>query len=366
MMLFGVFIFFAGMSTVLFLNQKQFGKKPKEFRLQKIKQSPHYANKQFQNQSFTPPLTEGFSMSKIMFEFLFKNFPRTRPNQPIPSVKIDLKALPKNEDLLVWFGHSSYFIQLDGLSFLIDPVFSGNASPIKNTNKSFQGSDIYSVNDLPSIDYLLITHDHYDHLDYPTIKQLKGKFEKVICGLGVGEHLELWGIDSTKIIEKDWYEEEKLNNDIQLFTAPTRHFSGRLFHRNNTLWLSFVLKSSKLKLYLGGDSGYDRHFKELGEKFGFFDLAILDNGQYNVAWQAIHMLPSEGLQAARDLNAKRLFPAHSSKFKLANHPWDEPLNTITQLHQKDTDCPIITPKIGEVVYLNNENQEFIEWWKEIK
>lgn len=349
----------------LYFQHPKFGKAPNGKRLERIKQSPNFKSGKFQNASYTPMLTEGYYMSGVLFDFLFKTFPRTTPIGRIPSVKTNLTNLPKDQDLLVWFGHSSYFIQLKGKRFLIDPVFSGNASPIPNTNRSFEGTDIYSVEDMPEIDYLLITHDHYDHLDYPTIVKLKGKVKNVVCGLGVGEHFEYWGFKPQQVIEKDWNESLIVSDRIMLHTAPARHFSGRGLSRNNTLWLSFVLQANDLKLYLGGDSGYDTHFADLGKKFGEFDLAVLDNGQYNLAWQAIHMLPEEGLQAAKDLKAKRLLPVHSSKFKLGNHPWDEPLNTITAKNAENFHCPIITPKIGELVDLNNSNQVFSYWWKEV-
>jgi L-ascorbate metabolism protein UlaG (beta-lactamase superfamily) len=262
---------------------------------------------------------------------------------------------------LVWFGHSSFFIQAEGKRFLVDPVFSGNASPVPGSNRSFPGSDIYTPADMPGIDFLLITHDHYDHLDYETIIALKDKIKMVICGLGVGAHFEHWGFDKSIIVEKDWNESIVLNEGITIHTAPARHFSGRDFSRNNTLWLSFILQTPRLKIYIGGDSGYDTHFAEIGEKFGGFDLAILDNGQYNLAWQAIHMLPEETLKAAQELKAKRLMPVHSSKFALAQHPWDEPLVKISELN-KAINIPLLTPMIGEQVNLEDEAQQFNQWW----
>lgn len=346
--------------------RRQFGKAPSGTRLAAIQQSPNYKDGKFQNIHYTPTLTKGYSMLGVLYNFTFGNFPRVKPSSPIPSVKTSLKELPLSEDLLVWFGHSSYFIQLSGKRFLIDPVFSGNASPVYGSNKSFEGTDIYTASDMPEIDYLLITHDHYDHLDYATILKLKPKIKHIVCGLGVGEHFEYWGFDLSVIIEKDWDEQLSIANNITLYTAPARHFSGRTFKRNNTLWLSFILESADLRLYLGGDSGYDTHFAEIGNRFKCFDLAILDNGQYNLAWQAIHMLPEEGLKAAKDLKAKRLFPVHSSKFKLSTHPWDEPLKTITALNNEGTQLPIITPEIGEVVLLNDSEQSFSKWWESIR
>jgi len=266
---------------------------------------------------------------------------------------------------LVWFGHSSYFIQINQKRILVDPVFSGSASPIPNTIKSFEGTDIYSAKDLPEIDYLFISHDHYDHLDHKTLVALKGKINNVICGLGVGSHFEHWGYDPKKIIEKDWYQKIELDKDFIVFIEPARHFSGRGLSRNNTLWASYVLQTSLFKIYLGGDSGYDTHYKEIGEKHGPLDLVILDNGQYDKAWRYIHNLPKDVLKAAVDLKAKRIFPVHSSKFALAAHPWNEPLSEITALN-KGGNIPLITPKIGELVYLDMSDQKFENWWETIE
>src|SRR5690606_12095178 len=156
-------------------------------------------------------------------------------------------------------------------------------------------------------------------------------------------------------------------DNLHIHTAPARHFSGRGLTRNNTLWLSFIMQTPDLKIYMGGDSGYGTHFAEIGEKFGEFDLVILDNGQYNVAWQAIHMLPEEVLKAAQELNAKRLFPVHSSKFALAQHPWYEPLIRITELNRaSNIPIPLVTPMIGEPINLKDEKQAFKQWWKDIE
>src|SRR5690606_27560265 len=152
----------------------------------------------------------------------------------------DLINLPKDQNALVWFGHSSYFIQIDGKRILVDPVFSGNASPLPGTMKSFKGSDIYTVDDIPQIDYLFITHDHWDHLDYETILALKPKLNKIVCGLGVGSHLRYWGFGN-EIFETDWFDKTQLDDGFNIITTPARHFSGRTFKRNQSLWVSFVL-----------------------------------------------------------------------------------------------------------------------------
>lgn len=347
-----------------FLQHPKFGKAPSGERLIQIQNSPQYKNGKFENQSFTPDLAEGASMAGVLFEFFFKKVDRKIPTDLIPSIKTNLLDLSLDQDVLVWFGHSSYFIQLEGKRFLIDPVFSGNASPIPGTTKSFKGSDIYTVDDLPEIDYLLITHDHYDHLDYDTFLKLKPKTKKIITALGVGSHLEFWGFPSEKIIEKDWYSTIKLDENLTIHTAPSRHFSGRGFKRCNTLWTSFILETKNFKMYLGGDSGYDSHFAAIGEKYGPFDIALIDNGQYNEKWKYIHNMPEDVIKAMKDLKAKRVFPVHSSKFSLSLHSWDEPLIKVTELNNlSENPIPLITPMIGEVVHLKNDKQEFKQWWK---
>lgn len=347
------------------ITMKRFGRMPKGERLAKIKQSPNFRDGAFQNQSVTPQLTDGATYGKIMKEFLFGRPQRSKPIGEIPSLKTDLLNLDRDENILVWFGHSSYFMQIEGKRILVDPVLSGSASPFSFTTKAFKGADRYTTDDLPDIDYLFLSHDHYDHLDYKTIVKLKSKVRKVICGLGTGEHLEYWGYDHDKITEKDWNEKFDPEPGWTVHTVPARHFSGRWFKRNQALWTSFVLQTPKLRIFIGGDSGYDKHFAEIGNSFGGFDLAIMENGQYNKNWKHIHLMPHEILEAAKDLKAKRIFPVHSSKFVLGNHAWDAPLELITENNKKEN-LKIITPMIGEKVDLNNPEQLFAHWWKEVK
>lgn len=345
----------------LYVRQSLFGRQPAGERLERIKRSANFKNGRFENIHYTPQLTEGYNIAGVLFEFLFKRGPRLSPEGPIPVAKVDLLQLPPEKNALVWFGHSSYFMQLDGKRILVDPVFSGNASPLPRTNKAFPGTDVYTVADLPEVDYLFITHDHYDHVDYATLLALQPKVKTVLCGLGVGAHFERWGYSPDRIVEKDWYETVDLGEGFTVHTAPTRHFSGRGFARNNTLWVSFILQTPSMKFYLGGDSGYDTHFADIGNRYGPFDLAILDNGQYDPKWRYIHMRPEEVLQAAHELKARRLFPVHSCKFVLANHPWDEPLDTIARLNKGA--LPLVTPVIGTLVDLDDPEQTFAPWWE---
>lgn len=346
------------------INQEVFGAEAKGGRLKRMQQSKHFKDKQFQNLSHTPSLAEGHSMPKVMYDFFFKKKdPLLKPVKNLPSIHTDLKNLSKEDDIFIWMGHSSYFIQTDGVSFLIDPVLSLYGSPFKFFNKAFAGADIFKPEDIPNIDYLVITHDHYDHLDYPTVKAIKNKVGKVILPLGVGAHLEKWGYKPEQLIEEEWGAEAVLKNNIKITFTPARHFSGRKTQRNVTLWTSYVLETPTKKMFLGGDSGYDTHFKMIGEKFGPFDYAIMENGQYNEAWKYIHALPEDVIQASIDVRAKKIIPVHSSKFALALHPWNEPLRKVVQLG-KEKKLNVLTPMIGETVDLNAANQEFKIWWED--
>ncbi len=346
-----------------FMRLPKFGRIPEGERLQRILNSPNFRDRVFQNQNPTPQLAEGAGFSKMIGDRLSAK--NTRPKNKIPSQKTNLFSLNNDEDVLVWFGHSSYYFQTGGRKFLVDPVLSGHASPFSFMVKSFDGADIYSYNDIPEIDYLIITHDHWDHLDYKTIKALKLRIKKVVCPLGVGEHFERWGFEKNRIIEKDWDEKADLEQGFVVHFTPARHFAGRGFKAKRTLWASFVLESPQLRIFIGGDGGYDTHFAKIGEQFGPFDLAVLENGQYNTSWKYIHMLPEQTLQAAKDLQAKRLFPAHNSKFALAIHSWDEPLKRITELNQKEH-IALVTPMIGQKVNLADFNQKFSKWWEGVE
>ena len=344
-----------------YMKLPKFGKQPSVDALLKIQEASNYLDNKFQNISHTPDLTEGVTYYKVLKEFIFNKEKHTRPPMKIPSLNHQIKDLNVDMNCLVWFGHSSYLMQIDGKIFLVDPIFSGSASPLKFTTKSFEGSNNYSVDDMPLIDYLIITHDHWDHLDYDTIKRINTKVSKVICSLGVAEHLVKWGYTRNKIIEKNWYETEQLEFGFEIITTPGRHFSGRSFRRQQTLWASYVLNTPSLKIFIGGDSGYDKHFKEIGKQHGPFDLAILECGQYNKNWKYIHMMPEETAKAAIDLNAKMLMPVHWAKFTLAQHAWDDSIKRVV-IESEKLNLPLIHPMIGELVDLNN-SQEFSKWWE---
>lgn len=348
--------------AVIIFNHPAYGRAPSGERKIRLQKSKHYNKGKFWNLNPTPSFTEGYTPLKVIVQFLWgKKNPQLIPKN-IPSLKTAIQSIPKNQDIYIWLGHSSYYIQLDGVSFLIDPVFSTHGAPFPLFNKAFEGTTIYKAEDFNAVDYLIITHDHYDHLDYPSIKALKNKVHQVILPLGVGEHFEYWGYAKEQLIEEEWYTSVELKNHLKLIYTPARHFSGRKFSRNNTLWTSYVLHSSTFKIYLGGDSGYDTHFKSIGEQYGPFDFAILENGQYDKAWRYIHTLPEDVIQAAIDINAKKILPVHYGKFALANHAWDEPLELLSS-NSREKNIQILTPKLGETVFFKEKHFQFEEWWK---
>ncbi|WP_243732505.1 MBL fold metallo-hydrolase [Pedobacter metabolipauper] len=346
------------------MQKPQFGKLPSGKRLERIEKSPNYHNGRFHNRVEKPTITEGYSMAGEIYKTIFGKKTRLKPVDSLPSKKINLNKLDRNENVLVWFGHSSVFIQIGGKRLLVDPVFSGKASPLPWGIKAYKGSDVYEMEDIPEIDYLLISHDHYDHLDYETVLALKNKIKYVVCGLGVGAHFEDWGYAPNQILEKDWYDKVDVADGFIIHTETSQHDSGRGFKRGRSLWLSFLIESPTLKIYVSGDGGYDQRFKEIGKKYGPINWAIMENGQYNKAWQSVHNLSEQVDKANLELNAQNLLTVHHSKFTLGRHPWDEPLRQISLLSENKP-YRLATPMIGELVNLDNPDQKFEKWWEKI-
>jgi L-ascorbate metabolism protein UlaG (beta-lactamase superfamily) len=339
---------------------KSLGKNPSGKRLERIKQSPNYKNNAFQNLSHTDQLSKDTSYAKIMKDQMNKS-KRVEPTKVLPFVKTDLHAINAEEPVIVWFGHSSYLLKINGKTILVDPVFSGNASPFSFMIKAFKGADEYKAEHMPNIDLLLLTHDHYDHLDFKTLKLLRSKIKQIYCPLGVGSHLEHWGFEESRITELDWWETSSFENDIVITAAPARHYTGRTMVRSKMLWASYVLKTKSHSIYLGGDSGYDTHFKMIGEEYGPFDIALLESGQYNTSWPNIHMMPEQTVQASIDLKANILFPIHWGKFALAMHDWDEPIKRVLK-KAIEFNVKVTTPMIGEPLVISKCHETKF-WWE---
>ncbi len=345
-----------------YLQHPKFGSLPDGPRLEAIERSPNHVDGVFRNLVDTPMRTEDSNFTANVLSMLFDRNERLTPGVDIPSVTIDLKALNPGQDAVVWLGHSSYFVQVGGRRILIDPVFSSEAAPLPYLNSAFAGSTPYTAKDMPEIDYLLITHDHWDHLDYPSIVALQPKVRHVVGGLGIGAYFEDWGYPGERIHEADWNATLTLEPDFRIHVLPARHYSGRLFTRNKTLWVGYALETPKRRLFFSGDSGYGPHFREIGERFGGFDFAALDCGQYDKRWAFIHMFPEEAAKAAEDLRAKTLLPAHVGRFTIAAHDWDEPFNRLAAASEAKP-YRLLTPRIGDAVFLDDATQRFAQWWR---
>jgi L-ascorbate metabolism protein UlaG (beta-lactamase superfamily) len=289
-----------------YLQHPKFGTYPEGERLEVIQRSPHFSDGVFRNLVATPILADDKGTLSVLVGNLLHRVENLRPDVPIPVVKTDLKALDAAQDTVVWLGHSSYFVLFAGKRILIDPVFSLYAAPVSFSTQAFDGTSIYTAEDMPEIDVLLITHDHWDHLDHATLTALEPKIGRAFTPLGVGAHFEYWGYTREKIHEADWFGKMELNDGLVIHVVPARHYSGRLLTRNKTLWAGFVLESKQRRILFGGDSGYGPHFKELARRFGGFDLVALDMGQYDARWPYIHMTPEEAARAAEELRTNAL------------------------------------------------------------
>ena len=358
-----VIMLIAAAASLPFVLNAGFGQAPQGARLSLVEQSPHYRDGQFHNQVPTPGYTGNKGMLAAWWEFLVAKRDNARPAQPLPLVATDLAGLSPQQDTLVWLGHSSWYLQLAGQRILIDPVFSNYAAPFSFLNKAFAGDYPWTAQTMPEIDLLIISHDHYDHLDLATIKALMPKIKRVITPLGVGSHLRYWGMRSEIIEERDWNQSVRVTDSLIVHVLPARHFSGRGIKRNQTLWASFMFETPEQNVYYSGDSGYGPHFKAIGEQFGSVDLAIMENGQYDQDWKFIHMMPEETAQAAADLHAKAVLPGHAGRFVLAKHTWDDPYKRLA-LASRRQDYRLLTPMLGEPVILSEPDQPFTAWWQQ--
>ena len=287
---------------------------------------------------------------------------RTTPNGDIPVVALNKNSFSEkiHEGLTFrWLGHSSVLLEISGCRVLIDPVFSKYASPIPLFVKRFSKSPIIAEN-LPKVDIVLITHDHYDHLDKNTVIILSRRGCYFLVPKGVGDQLRDWGIPKEKIEELTWWQQTRYNN-LSLTCVPARHFSGRgLFDSDKTLWAGWVIQSNSKCVYISGDTGYADHFKAIGEAYGPFDLTIIKVGAYGEKWPEIHINPEEAVQAHIEVKGKRLLPVHWATFNLALHPWDEPIIR-TAKAAKENNVRLTTPFIGAFVNIESTTENK-EWW----
>ncbi|UEG54959.1 MBL fold metallo-hydrolase [Mucilaginibacter daejeonensis] len=336
---------------------RSMGRDPEGDALTALDSLANYKNGGFQNQ--TSNLDSATKHKRWLF---LKTKPSTiRPSHQLPWVKTDLKSLKATAPTVVWFGHSSLLIKTQQGNVLIDPVFSDHAGPIPGVMTAFPGTTHYHAKDMPPIDVLIISHDHYDHLDYRTLKKLKDRIKLAVVPLGIGSDLIYWGFDRKKIIELNWDQSTTLSGGLEITATPAQHKSNRSYSASNkTLWASFVIRSGRYKIYYSGDSGYSSHFKKIGEKYGPFDLALLECGQYSPNWPWTHLLLGQSAQAATDLKADMLQPIHWAKFEEADHPWNEPIKKLLPAAEK-LNIQLNVPRIGEPYTLGRPPKTTI-WW----
>ena len=304
------------------------------------------------------------SLLKVTKAFLFARRQAPVPQGVIPLERLTPQLLAQStEDVIYRLGHSTLLMRLDGEYLLIDPVFSERASPVQWAGpKRFHQSPI-SIADLPTIKAVIISHDHYDHLDKAAIEQLKDKVQHFVTPLNVGQYLVDWGVSKDRVTQLAWWESVNLQG-LLLVATPAQHFSGRgLFDRDQTLWASWVIQSTNHKVFFSGDSGYFDGFKQIGERYGPFDISMIETGAYNELWSDIHMLPEQSLQAHIDVRAGAMLPIHNGTFDLALHDWYEPFERINQLAAQQN-VTLLTPKFGQAVKLAEpQANEF--WWRSI-
>ncbi len=279
-------------------------------------------------------------------------------------------ATPAEGLRLTWMGHGTTLVEIAGRRFLIDPVWSDNASPGRLFGvKRFHDVPL-ALGDLPPLDAVLITHDHYDHLDAETVTALALRVPRWICPLGVGARLEGWGVPPQAITELDWWEATDASG-VEITATPTRHFSGRFVNdRDSTLWCGFVVQASPEasgargpSVYVGGDGGYSDLFREVGERLGPFDVALMEVGAYNQAWADIHLGPEQAVQAALDARAQLMLPVHWATFDLALHGWTEP-GERTLVAAREAGLPLALPRPGESIDIANP-PEAARWWPDL-
>jgi len=355
---------FAMASTLFLKYYPMFGKAPNSKKKLSYRSSPIFDNKKFNNLYPTIIKSDAKFLASVMKDYI-RNIPNLAPTKPLPTQPFHWRVQPSTETKVTWFGHSTVLLELNEKTIFIDPMLGRSPSPFPQIGgKRYNPGLPFELSTVPTIDIVLYSHDHYDHLDYDSVKLLKNKASLFIVPLGVGSRLEGWGVPADKIKELDWWDTLKVSG-IQFTSTPARHFSGRsLFDHNSTLWSSWVIQDEETKIFFNGDSGYGPHFKEIGEKYGPFDFTMMECGQYDERWAPIHMMPEETVQAHLDLRGQLLMPIHWSAFTLAFNEWTDSIERVTEA-AKEYGVAITTPKIGQSVTVGVEVYPTEQWWKTV-
>ncbi len=355
-MLLATILFIIASSVIFYRCAPQFGASPSKAERQRMERSPNFKNGKFVNLEATPMMS-----GKVNFFKMFKEFRESSrinvPKSPIETMVFDKQKFLDNDTSvsITWLGHSTVLLRVNGINIITDPVFSKRASPFSFAGtKAFDYTNTLLIDSLPPIDYVIISHDHYDHLDYKAIKQIAPITKMFLVPLGVRAHLERWGIPANKIADYDWWEKHEVDSSHWFVNTPARHFSGRrMGNRNSTLFSSWVINIGNYRLFFGGDSGYGIHYKQIGDKYGPFDLTMLECGQYNELWAYIHSFPEQTVQANIDLKGKKMLAIHWGKFMLNLSHWHESIER-AEKEAKIKNVSLVNATIGEVIEINQK------------
>tara|TARA_B100001540_G_C15730026_1_gene607223 strand:+ start:168 stop:1211 length:1044 start_codon:yes stop_codon:yes gene_type:complete len=342
--------------------KKEFGGKITKKIKVELSQSPNWKKKRFRNLVETKMEINLFNLPHLLSQQFLKINGRF-PSQSLPVLKFDSTRFlnSNNTSNFIWYGHSTVLLNIHGTIIFIDPMMSFNASPVASFSVKRFSDDILDVLDeLPTIDLLLFSHDHYDHLDFESIKKLIDKVKNYWVPLGVKRHLIKWNVSSEKIKEFDWWG-QCIFNCIEFTFTPSRHSGGRrIIDKDKSLWGGWSIKSSKETFYFSGDGGYGHHFEEIGDKLGPFDFGFIECGQYNKLWSQIHMFPHEAVQAALDVKVKTVMPVHWAGFSLSLHHWKSPVKKFIK-YAEERGCEWTVPALGDIVSLKDSDKR-IRWW----
>lgn len=346
--------------TVLFINLAPvFGGNPTKEQKETYKQFDNYVDGKFVNElavEWAVAPSDKRSTARVSDS-------ERNPSVAVPVSHIDWSKINSEQDSLTWFGHSAFLLSIDNKKLLLDPMLGPDSSPVPFIKiKRYSKDLLYLIDEMPFIDAVFISHDHYDHLDYQSIVKLKNKVAHFFVPLGVSAHLIRWGVPEEKITELNWWQQTEYQG-LTVALTPSIHFSGRrIFNRNTTLWGGWVIIGENTRLYASGDGGYGDHFKEIGKKYGPFDITLMEGGQYDRRWADIHMIPEQSVQAHIDVKGKYMMLMHWGAFTLAKHGWTEPVErALAEAKKKEVN--IITPKIGETVLLDAElEMTNYSWW----
>ncbi|MBD3671208.1 MAG: MBL fold metallo-hydrolase [Gammaproteobacteria bacterium] len=346
-------------SAFVVVQDPEFGGKPLEDRAEILKASPHFHDEKFHNTVPERDYDVGANLEDMMGDQL-----RTPP-APFPLITPQFDE-PVAEGLrATWFGHASVLVEIDGYRVFFDPMLSEYAYPVKAVAPQRMNPPPMSMEELPRIDAVVITHDHFDHLDMKTIQHLDKQGAEFFVGLGVGAHLETWGVDIAKMHEMDWGDTIRFK-DLSFNCTEARHYSGRKSISKDTLWTSWVVQGPRHTVFHSGDSGYAPHFKQIGERFKTIDMSLIKVGDYglDLGWQDIHMIPENSVQAHLDIGAKVMMPIHWGVFELSNHAWDEPIErTLTAADAAN--IRLVTPKLGQTLDYAGP-MKTSSWWRDLQ